>query len=304
VQTRKAKWKYVELVLVGMLVTTLAPVLIGYAQGNEESFERIAGQAKGKVDELIALIEEAAAITWPDDFPTEITDLYDQAVIDLGDEQYKVAMVAFRKIFKELNIYVEAEGYTFERGVGVEAQGMFIAISRAYERIDRIEDVMEGIDDPPEPYATWVSENLTEAKTDLDEAKTALQLDPPDISTAESELESARDNISEAFVALKLISEWQNSWRVESFLQGVKKSILRARDLLERTGFDGELTEDLEAIEAKIDLVRDAMPDIKDAISNLRDIREDLRDFHKEIASKRKEGHSPPGGHPHGPPAG
>ncbi|MFQ5711783.1 MAG: hypothetical protein ACE5GD_08405 [Candidatus Geothermarchaeales archaeon] len=303
-QTSKVKRKYVELVLVGMLVTTLVPVSIGYAQGNEDVFERIAGQAREKVDELIALIEEATGITWPGDFPSEITGPYGEAVSDFEAGQYKDAMIAFRKVFKELNIYVEAEGYTFERGVGVEAQGMFIAINRANETIDRIEDAYEGIESAPEPYATWVTANLSEARADLDEAKTALEQDPPDISIAESELESARDNISEAFVALKLIAEWKTSWRVESFLQGVKKRLLRARRLLERTGFDSELKADLDALEAKIGEARGAMPVIKDAIAILRSISEGLRDFHQEIAAKRRGGHSPLGKGPQGPPGG
>jgi ATP phosphoribosyltransferase regulatory subunit HisZ len=113
-------------------------------------------------------------------------------------------------------------------------------------------------------------------------------------------LTEARGNISEAFAALRLIGGWTSSWRVESFLMGIRKSVERTRELLERAEKQGLDVSDLKAelvnVEVLIDEAGDLREekDIKGAVEKLKEIREILRDIHQELAELRKGG--PKGG--------
>lgn len=298
------------MLLLATLIATLVPFsTVVYAQNQDEKFKKIAEQAKEKVDELGALIGDALGIPWPSGFPADIQDAYGVASSDLATGDYKDAMKACREVFKMLNIYAEAEGLVFERGVGGKAQGLFVAIDRANETIARIEDVVGQIqsDNDVETFIEWVNHNVTEAKDDLSEAVVALELEPPNIGWAEGNLTEARKNISEAFTALRLIAGWTSFWRIESFLQGVKKSVQRTLELLERLGIDveellgtleytdedgdGKILDDfLDNIESRLDeaRVKAKAREIKDATAILREIRLMLTEIHQEMAKGRR----------------
>jgi len=291
------KSKYlVGLILVTTLMATLIPFsAMVYAQNQDEKFKKIAEQAKEKVDELGALTGEALDITWPTEFPDDIKTAYNDAENDLAAGDYKEAMKAYREVFKMLNIYAEARGAVFESGVGGEAQGLFVAIDRAKERIARIRDVIASIlADNPDADVSAVEDLLDEAEGLLGEAEGLI---PSDIPTAASKIEEANEKISEAFAALKEVASWLNSWRVESFLMGIRKSVERTRELLERAEKQeldvSALMDKLQDVEALIDKAGNLRKagDIKGAIETLKDIREILRDIHQELAKLRKGGH-------------
>jgi len=306
----------VGLILAATLIATLVPFsAMVYAQTKEEAkgFIKTAEQAKDKADELMEIMKNEGL-----PIPEDTMKRYDEGVgnltaaeaelekdepdLSLAVELAKKAMEAFKEVYEELYTLLEGAEVMTASDEDEKAKGMFVAIDRAREKIDRIENVTERITSTPEiqTFLDWVDGNLTFAKANLTEAETALKLPTPNIEWVVGNLTEARENISDAFAALRLIGGWTSFWRVESFLMGIRKSVDRTRELLERAEKQGldvrALMDKLKGVEALIDEAGDLRKagDIKGAVEKLNDIREILRDIHQELAKLRKGG--PKGG--------
>ena len=311
-ETSKFKAKFTGIVILTLILMTLVPTSANYAQNRDGKFKEVAERAKEKVDDLGALVEDASEPkkSWPDDFPEEIQTFYNTAYDNLTAGKYKDAMKAYREIYRMLNKYGETEGTAFEKGMGEEAQRSTVAIDRAYERMQRIRDVIGQIANPPQTYLKWVTDNLTAAETDLSDASALLG---SDAQSASAELVEANRKISEAFASLKLIGEWTNYWRVESFLMGIKNSVERTKEklllakeqeidvevLLRRIGLtnkdddnDVDIDDFLLFADELISNARRSRKDnhIKKAAESLKEIREKLVDVHRALAEQRRGG--------------
>ncbi|MCW4027680.1 MAG: hypothetical protein NWE76_09390, partial [Candidatus Bathyarchaeota archaeon] len=116
------------------------------------------------------------------------------------------------------------------------------------------------------------------------------------VGWAEGNLTEARQNISDAFAALKSLSEWTNAWRIESFLMGIRNSVERTREMLERAkGQDidvDDLLRQVDSVEDDIDNARNerARKNTRAAIRYLEAIREKLKNVHRGLAQQRKGG--------------
>ena len=320
----KVRSKYVGVSLLALLVLTLVPVSMSFAEKQEEKrvekFVEITAKAKDKVDDLLAHM----GIEHIEDLGNdELSSAYYEALGNLTSaksktlsgqeavEKAKKAMIAFRWIFSQLHALSGEEGADTE--IGERARGISVAIDRAYERIERIKDVNETyltMYPPNETINGWILANLTAAETNLAKANDSIVL-YHNVLWAEGNLTEANQNISEAFAALKSLANWASSWRIESFLMGVKNSVDRTLELLEGAGVDlnhtvfelgyqddngnGDFLDDfLEDIEGNLTATRGFRraggKEIKQAIRKIKHVRQMLMEV-------RKASHSKGGGH-------
>jgi len=304
-QASRFRTKYTGIALLTLIVLTLAPISVNYAQNQDDKFKEIAERAKEKVEELGALIGETfdPGKTWPWDFTEEEFEEMTTAYEDAEDQNYKDAMKTYREVYRMLNMYAEAEGLTSESGEGEKAEGLLVAIDRANETIARIKDANDTYfeldplaeDDLRETILAWINANLTYAESNLTEAYEAITL-YSNVGWAEGNLTEARGNISDAFAALKSLAEWTNAWRIESFLMGLKKSVERTRERLERANgqdidadFLGGL---LDSAEQRIVDARSARTErnIRAAIEHANAIRAMLKEVHRGLGQQGKGG--------------
>ena len=304
-QVSRFKTRYTGIALLTLILLTLVPISVSYAQKNDDDkFQRIADNAQGTAEELGERIAASLKIVWPDGFPPDIRGNYTAATDYYGTRDYKEAMKAYTKVFKMLNIYAEAEELTLERSSGDEAEGLLVAIDRANETIARIKDANvtyfeldpdAAWKQPGNTIIAWINENLTYAEGNLTEAYESVT-EHNNVGWAEANLTEARGNISDAFAALKSLAEWTNAWRIESFLMGLKKSVERTRERLEQEkgqDIDVEVLGGLlDSAEQRIVDARSARTErnIRTAIEHANAIRAMLREVHRGLGQQGKGG--------------
>lgn len=304
-QASKFRSKYTGIALLTLIALSLVPISASYADKQNDRFEQIALNDKQKVDELGALIAETfdPLETWPDYLDKEgfegIKTAYEAAEYELGEENYKDAMKAYTDVFKMLNIYVEEHGVTLESSVEEEAQGLLVAIDRAYERIERIKDANETYlnvleKEWDDTINGWILSNLTAAEENL--AKAAAAVEIPDLEWATANLTMANQHISDAFTALKKMAEWTSAWRIESFLRGIENSVERTRGMLgqamEQDIDVDDLLDMVDSAEQEIAYARSerAKKNNRAAIEHIKITRETLRDVHHRLVGRREGG--------------
>jgi len=248
----------VGLILAATLMATLVPSLTAvYAKGQDkqqekaEAFVAAAVDAMNEVDVLMSTIEEV---------PSEVDTLYGwgegnltAAQAELGKEEpdyasaislAREAMSIFREVYRQLHTLLDDAGVAGgDIESSDEAQGLNMTIDRAFERIARIENVVDLIPTTPPPedierLIDWVRGNLSDAEDYLTDARTALTSETPNIEWAVGNLTLARGHIHEAFANLRQIAGWTSYWRIESFLMGIRKSYERALELLKKRGVE------------------------------------------------------------------
>jgi len=304
-QASKYRTKYTGIALLTLVALSLVPISASYADKQNDKFEQIALNNKQKVDELGALIAETfdPVETWPSYLDKEgfeeIKTAYGAAEYELGEENYKDAMKAYTDVFKMLNIYIEEHGVTLESSAEEEAQGLLVAIERGYERIERIKDANETYFNVLEKQWNdtingWILSNLTAAEEDLAKAAAAVEVSILEWATAN--LTMANQHISDAFTALKKLAEWTSSWRIESFLMGIKNSVERTRGMLgqarEQDIDVDDLLDMVDSAELEIAYARSerAKRNNRAAVEHIKTIRETLRIVHHDLAQRRKGG--------------
>jgi len=170
------------------------------------------------------------------------------------------------------------------------------AIDRAADRIQEIQDVIAGITPTAENqnYINSVRQNLGEAEKNLVEAKAAVEAKSADTSEASKSLAEANKNIEEALKSLRQIGDWTLGWRSEAFLQGIKNTVDKVKDDLDKAEKKGSKTDDLRAQlttaeksiqEAKAKLLAG---DKKAALAEIAKARDLLQDITKELHKRGK----------------
>lgn len=292
--------KYVATVLLALLV--LVPTSLSYAKNQKgERFEKFKGlveKAYVKVGDLVERIQgiegidlsELAALIEPFEGFTDV-ESYLVGIIDV--ESAKEAMITLRRLYGELHTFLGESDVDTESGA--KALGLLTAINRTYERINRLRNVVDQISAEGVPYVGWVEGNLSYAEGNLTAALVALELTPPNMEWATGNKTQANKNIQQAFAALRLIANWNNQWRVESFLRGIVKSYERTEEMLERAEGQGIDVEELKAllqvVKEDIEGVRSIDWDgIKDAIEEINAIKEGIKEIRQALAELRKGG--------------
>ena len=170
------------------------------------------------------------------------------------------------------------------------------AIDRAADRIQRIQDVIAGITSTAENqnFIDSVRQNLGEAEKNLAEAKAAVETKSDDPSKASKSLAEANKNIEEAFKGLKLIGDWTVNWRCDAFLRGIKNTIDKVRDELDKAEKKGSKVDDLrEQLTTAEESIQEAKAkllagDKKAALAEIAKARDILQDITKELHKRGK----------------
>jgi len=236
------------LLLVATVMVTVFPPTFQISTRNQsqqtrkaEQFIYLAARAKEKVSELTAFIQQ---IEDGIEIPENITQLIEEANAKLETAQTelnvtlaKEAMQIYRKVFGQLHTLLGEGGVDTE--THEQAEGLFVAINRTYERIARINDTItqiierfEDLDPEVQTYLSWVEGNLTEAAENLAKAENALLLEPPNVVWAAHNLTEANKNIKEAFAALRKVAGWTDFWRIENFLRCINRTRERVHEAL------------------------------------------------------------------------
>lgn len=170
------------------------------------------------------------------------------------------------------------------------------AIDRAADRIQEIQDVIAGITPTAENqnYINSVRQNLGEAEKNLVEAKAAVEAKSADTSEVSKSLAEANKNMEEALKSLRQIGDWTLDWRSEAFLQGIKNTVDKVKEDLDKAEKKGSKTDDLRAQlttaeksiqEAKAKLLAG---DKKAALAEIAKARDLLQDITKELHKRGK----------------
>ncbi len=276
--------------IVALLAISLIPALTVYAKRSEEDkaekFIEVAQKAYREATRLADRTEAAGGnVTLAETLIGEGRSLLDQANGNytagnyaLASEKAKAAQEKFRDAIEALDLNEDEE----EEGAG---HGMLVAIEQAMERIQRLNNTINGLEISPEDqtYLDWAKGNLTEANNDLLDAKAIIEGKPTNASAAARLLGEANRNIEEAYKALKLIGDHNMTGRAESFLTGLKKQLQKAQDeIAEKDVADKERLEEIHLLidGAKDDLLNG---DKKDALEKTKDARDLLHDLTKEL---------------------
>ena len=178
-----------------------------------------------------------------------------------------------------------------------KGKGILEAASRAEDIIERLRDVVEGINvtTDNELYINWVNANLSLAANNLAAVVTVLNTNPANISLSVQLLATANKNIEDAFKAIQQIGYWSVGWRADSFLNAIRKDLEKTREDLanaEKKGIAvGDLKTKLTEAEAKIDNARTKLlsGDKQNAQTEVKDARSILHDVTKELAKRNKQ---------------
>ena len=201
------------------------------------------------------------------------------------------AMKICREVFRNVHKILELAGLEVERPE-VQAQGILVAVNRSLERLERLEAVVEGL----EQALSQVKEKLSKAKELLaiDEIKGLLS--SGNVSEAARRLAEANKLIGQAYGLLHSTAKERVAERVERYrakigerLEGIVKNMSKEEldQAIKKLGFPSankfrEFVDDL--VERAKEKAKDR---IDEALQRLREASEKLKEFAKIYIAKR-----------------
>ena len=295
---------FVSSLLLAIIVSAMvAPSAMVYAAGKgDDRVEKFIGFAE-KARETVMKLNDTAVEQGVDLMATNVPALINSGdlylswahgnmsvseAVALGNAREAQGM--YRDAIKILGglIHVEEKKEVKE---SEEANGILVAIDRSMEMVDRLRAVNTSILNTPENvvFKAWFNGNLSEAVAHMTQAADALKLDPPNATWAAGNLSDARKDIAEAFKVLRMMEDWVQKWRVESFLNGVKNMVDRVDDLLLKAADDGynvtALRNSFSQIKGLIDdaRVKAVAGDKKGSIDDLGMIKDIVQSIEKDL---------------------
>lgn len=231
-------------IVLSLLLGSLIPASLVFAQSQADevkarAFIKIAENAKEQAARLRTLAVNRGLSTAASDslvaqgepLLVAANEAFTAASYGVAVERSREAADKYREAIKTLGLSVTGEGETPEDA----GKGLLVAISRAEDRIQRLQDVLNGLPaGTPEALKAAVTANLTAAQEDLDAGQALLAASPPDVLGAAQKLASANRKIADAFAALRAVEGWVDSWRSEAFLQGIKQLVDRIQEIVDR----------------------------------------------------------------------
>jgi hypothetical protein len=285
------------LAMVVSVIMTAAPVsaiLYGQAQIQAtpaEELVELADRAEQQVKNLIDLVyanetalQKIEDVGLIDELESNVT-LYGEGVgnltaahdaLEIADYEGAVnyateALSIFREVFSSIHMILEDAG--LQKGHLVDKQGLLEAMTRQLQRIDRLREILPA-DAPDE-----IKQLLDDAEALLDiEAATALLLEGK-ASEVISNLQEAKELISQVYQYLKEQAEESNSWRIGDYCERVRERIRERFRYGNQTGIDftavleslGYQSENqfMETLENMIQTAQGKAGDFKNALQDL-----------------------------------
>jgi hypothetical protein len=289
-----------QLIVLAMLVSVImaaAPasaILYGQAQVQAtpaEELVEVADRAEQQVKNLIDLVyanetalQKIEDVGLLDELESNVT-LYEEGVgnltaahdaLEIGDYEAAVdyateALSIFREVFSSIHIILEAAD--LQKGHLVDNQGLLEAMTRQLQRIDRLREILP--EDAPDEIKQLLDD--AEALLDIDAARTLLL--EGNAAEVISNLQEAKELISQVYDYLKAQAEESNAWRIYGYCERVRERIReRFRQgnqtgidftaVLESLGYQSE-NQFMETLENRIQVAQGKAGDFKNALQDV-----------------------------------
>jgi tetratricopeptide (TPR) repeat protein len=309
-----------QLVVLTMLVSVImaaAPVsAIFYGQGQiqatpAEELVDVADRAEKQVKNLIDLvyanetalemIEDAGLI---DELESNVT-LYAEGVgnltaahdaLEIGDYEGAVdyateALSIFREVFSSIHMILEETG--LQKGHLVDNQGLLEAMTRQLQRIDRLREILP--EDAPEEIVQLLDD--AEALLDIDAAR-ALLLEGKATEVI-SNLQEAKELISQVYDYFKEQAEESNTWRIGDYCARVRERIqerfrqgnqsgIDFTDVLESLGYQSE-NQFMQTLENMIQTAQGKSGNLQNALQDLNAIGQMVQEMDQALTQKMNQ---------------
>jgi hypothetical protein len=240
--------------------------LIDLVYANETALQKI--EDAGLLDELeanVTLYEEGVGNLTAAHDALEIADY--EAAVDYATE----ALSILREVFNSIHTILEAAG--LQKGHLVDNQGLLEAITRQLHGIDCLREIL------PEYAPDEIKQLLDDAEAllDIDVARTSLL--EGNATEVISNLQEAKQLISQVYDYLKVQAEESNAWRIYGYCERVRERISeRFRQgnqtgidftaVLESLGYQSE-NQFMETLENMIQVAQGKAGDFKNAMQDL-----------------------------------
>ncbi len=199
--------------------------LVDLVYANETSLQKI--EDAGLIDELegnLTFYDEGVGNLSEAHEALEIADY--EGAIDYAIE----ALSIFREVFSSIHMILEDAG--LQKGQLVDNQGLLEAMTRQLQRIDRLREIL------PEDAPNEIKQLLDDAEAllDIDAARTLLL--EGNAAEVISNLQEAKELISQVYDYLKAQAEESNAWRIYGYCERVRERIRERFRQGNQTGID------------------------------------------------------------------
>ncbi len=299
------------LVSVIMAVAPASAILYGQAQIQAtpaEELVELADRAEQQVKNLIDLVyanetalQKIEDVGLIDELESNVT-LYEEGVVNLiaardaleiadyeGAVDYATeALSIFREVFRSIHVILEDAG--LKKGHLVDNQGLLEAITRQLQRIDRLREIL------PEDAPGEIKQLLIDAEAllDIDSARALLQegKEPEVISN----LQEAKQLVSQVYQYLKEQAEESNAWRIYGYCERVRERIrerfrygsqtgIDFNAVLESLGYQSE-NQFMETLENMIQAAHGKVGDFKNALQDLEAIGQMVQEMDQALTQE------------------
>lgn len=257
--------------------------LIDLVYANETALHKI--EEVGLFDELesnVTLYGEGVGNLTAAYDALEIPDY--EAAVDYATEALRI----FREVFRSIHIILEDAG--LQKGHLVDAQGLLEAITRQLQRIDRLREIL------PEDAPEAIKQLLDDAEALLDiEAARELLLEGKETEVI-SNLQEAKQLISQVYQYLKEQAEESNTWRIYNYCERVRERIrerFRAGNqegidftaVLESLGYQSE-NQFMETLQNMIETAQGKTENFKNALQDLEAIGQMVQEMDQALTQE------------------
>jgi hypothetical protein len=302
------------LAIVVSVIMTAAPVsaiLYGQAQVQAtpaEELVELADRAEQQVKNLIDLVyanetalQKVDDVGLVDELESNVT-LYDEGVgnltaahdaLEIADYEEAInhateALSIFREVFSSIHMILEDAG--IQKGYLVDNQGLLEAMTRQLQRIDWLREILPA--DAPDEIKKLLDD--AEALLDIEEA-TALLLEGKEIEVI-SNLQKAKELISQVYQYLKEEAQESNDWRIGDYCERVRERIrerfrqgnqtgIDFTDVLESLGYQSE-NQFMETLENMIQTAQGKAGDFKNELQDLEAIGQMVQEMDQALTQE------------------
>jgi len=312
-------------ILMSVIMTAAPASAILYGQGQiqatpAEELVELADRAEQQVKNLIDLVyanetalQKIEDVGLLDELESNVT-LYGEGVgnltvahdaLESADYEAAVdyateALSVFREVFRSIHIILEDAG--LQKGHIVDNQGLLEAITRQLQRIDRLREILP--EDAPDEIKQLLDD--AEALLDIDAAR-ALLLEGKETEVI-SNLQEAKQLISQVYQYLKEQAQESNSWRIGDYCERARERIRERFRYGNQTGIDfsavleslGYQSENqfMETLENMIQTAQGKAGDFKNALQDLEAIGQMVQEMDQALTQEmhRHQGDNSQGG--------
>ena len=257
--------------------------LIDLVYANETALQKIGDV--GLLDELegnMTLYEEGVGNLTAAHDALEVADY--EGAVNYATEALRV----FREVFSSIHLILEDAG--LQKGQLVDNQGLLEAMTRQLQRIDRLREILP--EDAPQEITQLLDD--AEALLDIDAARTLLL----EGNTAEviSNLQEAKELISQVYDYLKAQAEESNTWRIYGYCERVRERIrerfrqcnqmgINCTDVLEALGYQSE-NQFMETLENRIQAAQGKIGDFRNTLQDLEAIGQMVQEMDQALTQE------------------